>query len=296
MDLEQSLLALLRCPLCSEYCRPPLKGCLKGHLVCNNCISKSKLCSKCGMKMSHETNCAMNQVAGLMKFPCVNRTEGCTFQSRWKDMPCHETICPYLVVSCPAANILGNTHFEAANKLSSDTTNSRSEDTEEPCLFSGTLNCVKSHLLTIHHFKVLMFPYMDHYFPIVCDYLPWIQFFQCQGTIFRMVMRLFTSREKFGSEEISTNKCVFMQVDVIGLDREDTGYKYSYYLSNGDNKTPPIECKIGCAMGPVKQAAKTELLPGVIFSYATLNEYMDSSKCLKVLLSVKHSCIEPVPL
>ena len=42
-----SLLTLLECPVCLDHITPPVKQCVKGHLVCSDCFPRLPHCPTC---------------------------------------------------------------------------------------------------------------------------------------------------------------------------------------------------------------------------------------------------------
>ena len=75
-NFTAQLLQLLKCPVCLEYTNPPIRHCVNGHLVCNNCFSMVDRCPTCRGDLTHERNLAMEQVANMVTYPCEN--DGCT--------------------------------------------------------------------------------------------------------------------------------------------------------------------------------------------------------------------------
>merc|ERR1712227_405093 len=96
-----SLLTLLECPVCLDHITPPIKQCVKGHLVCSDCFPRLPHCPTCRSPMSEERNLGMEQVARLLKFPCRYHPMGCTESYSLSQKEEHERNCPYLQLKCP---------------------------------------------------------------------------------------------------------------------------------------------------------------------------------------------------
>ena len=96
-----SLLTLLECPVCLDHITPPIKQCVKGHLVCTDCFPRLPHCPTCRSGMSEERNLGMEQVARLLKFPCRYHPMGCTESHPLAQKEEHERNCPYLQLKCP---------------------------------------------------------------------------------------------------------------------------------------------------------------------------------------------------
>ena len=70
MVKNEELLQLLECPVCLDHITPPMKQCVKGHLVCNECFPRLPHCPTCRSPMNQERNLAIEQIARLLKYPC----------------------------------------------------------------------------------------------------------------------------------------------------------------------------------------------------------------------------------
>ena len=67
----QKLIQLFECPVCSEYMRPPIHQCKKGHVLCEKCRPKVKgVCPLCKQLVGNQTNLMMEKICLLVKFPC----------------------------------------------------------------------------------------------------------------------------------------------------------------------------------------------------------------------------------
>jgi len=58
----ESVLSLLECPVCLDHIVPPVRQCVKGHLVCSDCFPRLPHCPTCRGEMWKERNLAMEQV------------------------------------------------------------------------------------------------------------------------------------------------------------------------------------------------------------------------------------------
>ena len=65
-----SVLTLMECPVCLDHITPPVKQCVKGHLVCVDCFPRLAHCPTCRGNMSEERNLAMEQISRLLNYPC----------------------------------------------------------------------------------------------------------------------------------------------------------------------------------------------------------------------------------
>ncbi len=63
VEAEQ-VLSLLECPVCLDHITPPVRQCVKGHLVCADCFPRLHHCPTCRGDMCQERNLAMEQVRG----------------------------------------------------------------------------------------------------------------------------------------------------------------------------------------------------------------------------------------
>ncbi len=98
---NEELLQLLECPVCLDHITPPIKQCVKGHLVCNECFPRLPHCPTCRSAMNQERNLAIEQIARLLKYPCRYYPMGCREVFILSKKGAHEQDCPYLQLKCP---------------------------------------------------------------------------------------------------------------------------------------------------------------------------------------------------
>ena len=98
---NNELLQLLECPVCLDHITPPMKQCVKGHLVCNECFPRLPHCPTCRSAMNPERNLAIEQMARLLKYPCRYYPMGCREAFILSKKTAHERDCPFLQLKCP---------------------------------------------------------------------------------------------------------------------------------------------------------------------------------------------------
>ena len=98
---NEEVLQLLECPVCLDHITPPMKQCVKGHLVCNECFPRLPHCPTCRSPMNQERNLAIEQIARLLKYPCRYYPMGCREAFILSKKGAHEQDCPYLQLKCP---------------------------------------------------------------------------------------------------------------------------------------------------------------------------------------------------
>ena len=58
----------MECPVCLDHITPPIKQCVKGHLVCIDCFPRLHHCPTCRSAMCDERNLAMEQVLFIYSY------------------------------------------------------------------------------------------------------------------------------------------------------------------------------------------------------------------------------------
>ena len=91
----------LECPVCMQYMVPPIKLCSNGHNICSKCRGRVQLCPTCRAEFSQIRNVALENIARRMKYPCVNRQNGCLNLFSIEDIAEHHTACVYGKINCP---------------------------------------------------------------------------------------------------------------------------------------------------------------------------------------------------
>ena len=97
----KDVLSLLECPVCLDHITPPIKQCVKGHLVCVDCFPRLHHCPTCRSAMCDERNLAMEQVSRLLRYPCRYHPMGCKEAFPLSKKAEHERDCAYLQLKCP---------------------------------------------------------------------------------------------------------------------------------------------------------------------------------------------------
>ena len=100
---SEEVLNQLECPVCYDYIIPPVKQCVKGHLVCSSCFQKltPSTCPTCRSGLSQERNFAVEKIAYLLKYPCRYYISGCKEIVLLPKKDFHERNCQYIFVKCP---------------------------------------------------------------------------------------------------------------------------------------------------------------------------------------------------
>lgn len=93
-----SSLKALRCPICTNVLRPPIRTCTANHTFCPNC----NICTtRCGKTSSSRTNEALEQMFLVLKVPCIYELDGCDHVERGATITDHEAECKYKPFPCP---------------------------------------------------------------------------------------------------------------------------------------------------------------------------------------------------
>lgn len=98
---NMEVLSLMECPVCLDHITPPIKQCVKGHLVCIDCFPRLHHCPTCRSAMCDERNLAMEQVSRLLQFPCRYHPMGCKKSFPLSQKGAHERDCAFLQLKCP---------------------------------------------------------------------------------------------------------------------------------------------------------------------------------------------------
>ncbi len=118
--VDRNSAADLRCSVCVSFLRLPVVSCQNGHLFCESCVKREKLCPVCRVLIAREGGLARalfveRQMANTMVY-CVYRfpetpdakqeewlpdPEGCQEQLRLSSREEHHAVCPLRFVNCP---------------------------------------------------------------------------------------------------------------------------------------------------------------------------------------------------
>jgi E3 ubiquitin-protein ligase SIAH1 len=99
--LDKDLLKELECPVCMEYMVPPIKMCTNGHNICSKCRTRVQYCPTCRAEFLEIRNLALENIARRLKYPCVNRQNGCLHLFSIEHIAEHQAACVYGNIKCP---------------------------------------------------------------------------------------------------------------------------------------------------------------------------------------------------
>jgi E3 ubiquitin-protein ligase SIAH1 len=127
--MEQILLNVMKCPVCTQYMVPPITLCVNGHNVCGICKPKLDVCPTCRDLFLGIRNEALEKLAREVKYPCTYRKFGCKEVLALYMLVEHQAKCPNGQLTCPAPE-----HPLCI----------------EPCDWTGNYKEVKNHLMEKH--------------------------------------------------------------------------------------------------------------------------------------------------
>jgi E3 ubiquitin-protein ligase SIAH1 len=99
--LDEALWSDLECPVCIQYMVPPINLCTNGHNICSRCRESLQCCPTCRAKFLETRNVALENIARRMKYPCVNRQNGCLELFSIEHIVKHHAGCVYGEIKCP---------------------------------------------------------------------------------------------------------------------------------------------------------------------------------------------------
>jgi hypothetical protein len=85
--------------------RPPIKLCVNGHKICENCRVIVHQCPTCGQGLIHERNLGLEDLARRVKYPCKYRSYGCTEMFDHDEIEGHQMNCLHIPQKCPVAKL-----------------------------------------------------------------------------------------------------------------------------------------------------------------------------------------------
>lgn len=124
-DFTESLI----CLICSDYFKPPVVQCIKGHSYCSSCVDKmsGKLCPVCRSNITDEIrNYTLENLLDKCTTSCNYETRGCKRRVSLYERGEHEKECEHRpLVSCYYKNI-------------------------QNCDWKGEANALPAHLASLH--------------------------------------------------------------------------------------------------------------------------------------------------
>lgn len=83
------------CKVCYGYMRPPIKMCENGHCHCIFCYNRVPSCPECRGKKIETRNIQLEELFGILSFPCSNAENGCSVVAKGPELIRHEYTCRY---------------------------------------------------------------------------------------------------------------------------------------------------------------------------------------------------------
>lgn len=204
---NEEVLTLLECPVCLDHITPPIKQCVKGHLMCTDCFPRLNHCPTCRGTLSEERNLAMEQVAGLLKYPCRYHPMGCKEAFTLNKKAAHEKDCPFLQLKCP---------FHGQ------------------CAFNGSLAAVVPHLASEHQVTPVPVQPAGTLFYRAKNFYRrniWALIYQWDNNLFRFIIKHVHANHVGRSDN-----CNLLIAHVQYIGAESMASKYAYQISLFDTE------------------------------------------------------------
>lgn len=207
---NEEVLTLLECPVCLDHITPPVKQCVKGHLVCNECFPRLPHCPTCRSAMNQERNLAVEQIASLLKYPCRYFPMGCREAFILSKKGVHERDCPFLQLKCP---------FHGQ------------------CSFNGSLKDVVPHLASEHAVTPVPVQPSGTLFYRAKNFYRrnvWTLIYNWDGNMFRFIVKHVHS-SAIGRQE--NCNMLIAHVQYVGAETMASQYAYTISLFDTESKS-----------------------------------------------------------
>jgi len=274
----KEVLGLLECPVCLDHITPPVKQCVKGHLVCIDCFPRLHHCPTCRSAMCDERNLAMEQVSRLLKYPCRYHPMGCKEAFPLSKKAEHERDCEFLQLKCP---------FHGQ------------------CAFNGSLADVVPHLAAEHAVTPIpvqpagmLFYRAKHFFRR--NVWTMIYSWDKPSNLFRFIVKhvhalqvgrsdncnlLIAHIQYIGPESMASRYAY--QISLFDAEHRQTGHKFEGLVTS---TLKPIESQCGTGTTPANtnnsQAAK-ESTDIFVTTFAQARNYTDQWANLNFIIRMK---------
>ncbi|XP_063233712.1 probable E3 ubiquitin-protein ligase sinah [Bacillus rossius redtenbacheri] len=103
-SFNDAILAVLECPVCTEYMSPPIFQCKTGHKLCSRCRPQLSVCPTCKETCLDLRNYVAEELAEKLMYPCVNEDAGCRAKLQLRAMARHNAECPCRLYDCLGAD------------------------------------------------------------------------------------------------------------------------------------------------------------------------------------------------
>lgn len=258
----ESLLTLVECPVCLDHITPPIKQCVIGHLVCNECFPRLTNCPTCRSTMSQERNLAMEQVSRLLQFPCRYHPLGCKKAFTLSKKAEHELECEYHTQSykCP---------FHGQ------------------CTFMGSLTDITPHLKSEHAVTPVPVQPSGALFYRAKNFFGrklWAFIFQWNNNMFRFMVKHIHSSAVGRPENCNL---LIAHIQYIGSDSMAKQYSYQISLFDADQRKngPKFDGLVSSTSKPLEsQCLKDDVF---VTTFCKARDYTDQFANLNFIIKMK---------
>merc|ERR1719189_2528352 len=258
---NEEVLTLLECPVCLDHITPPVKQCVKGHLVCNECFPRLPHCPTCRSAMNPERNLAIEQIARLLNYPCRYYPMGCREAFILSKKADHEQDCPYLQLKCP---------FHGQ------------------CAFNGSLKDVVPHLASEHAVTPVpvqpngtLFYRAKHFYRRNV----WTLIYQWDGNLVRFIVKHVHSSAIGRNENCNM---LIAHVQYIGAESMASRYAYQISLFDTDSRQTghKFEGLVTSTMKPLESQCSKEA-DIFVTTFHQAKNYTDQWANLNFIITMK---------
>lgn len=101
LKYNKELFNNFECPICFQFMTPPIRQCVAGHSLCNNCTTRIVKCPICRADIGSARNFTLEAMISEYIKPCVNQEYGCNFIASILNIEKHEIDCDIGPTTCP---------------------------------------------------------------------------------------------------------------------------------------------------------------------------------------------------
>jgi len=271
---SKKILSLLECPVCYDYITPPIKQCIKGHLVCSSCYQKLTNCPTCREELSTERNLILEKLTPFLKYPCRYHTFGCKEVVALGKKELHERLCPFVVVNCP---------FHAK------------------CPWAGALHDMEHHIKMKHKIKPEVVRKDGIFFFKAKQFNKrpmWIYVFKWDGYLFKLTTKHVNGQQLFRRcPDCKKKGFLIAHIQLIGNESLAAKYGYTLNIFNANSATRSQDFEAIVTSHRITAIEETiDSENAVCVTYKDANVFTDEKGNLGFIINMKknvHTSDEP---
>ncbi|XP_069680245.1 E3 ubiquitin-protein ligase Siah1-like isoform X2 [Periplaneta americana] len=244
---NENFLKELECPVCYEYMEPPIGMCETGHPICVKCKPQMRNCPVCRKNIIGTRNIPLENIAGLLVYPCKYKDVGCPEIVSLKEKLRHQSECIHETRKCPFSMV-----------------------SDKNCPWQGRIVDIKSHVKNDHKQGYDAGEVSGEFDVVISNF--------SAGKFYRG--HVFTLNELFFIMCDVKNSNFLFSIVHVGLKKNVPNFRYRFALGTNKSEMNAISMIFGVRNFMDDEESVLNLGDCVSLHYVTVAKFLDENNRL----------------